>query len=216
MKSSFPKKSSFKSLSVFIVAITLTNCAAPKQSSFSFFKSGEILPIDKTSDLPQGSYIRLRLKSNDVKYGEYMGIKKLPFDNYQEKYDGFKKDLKLKVVLPAIRETVNLKLANNSEQFAEFLGFDFRTIDVRFLDEPETNTLPMGSLITMINQNGYTIEHNVLDVLSRTGDLPYRSVMIFREKNASMSTQIGVEKINHIQYISAEKEKSLIFSSKQA
>ncbi|KAA3615392.1 MAG: hypothetical protein DWQ05_13635 [Calditrichaeota bacterium] len=207
MKADISRKPIQTSLLLLLSFFTLNSCASQLIRQKPLYETGTILSLRKTINLPVGSKIRIRLKNGEVKYGKYLGFQKLTFVDYQDKYEDGKKGVKRKVILPEMNETISLRLHDNSERFAEFLGFDFKTVHIRYLDEPETIILPVGNLENITNKNGYRIEKPILDVLSRIGDIPYSSMLIFREKNASMAAQIGIEKIVHVQYIDRETSR---------
>ncbi len=200
-RTEFFRKKLTAAVNLLITVLLLNACTARLQQRKPLYDNGKILSLNETIALPKGSKIRIRFKDGSVKWGRYLGYRKLPYQDYLERYNNGKKEVGKKIVLPAIHETINVKMIDDSDYFAEFLGFDLKTMRIRILDEPEEMNLPVKRINNITDVNGYQIEKRVLQVLTRFGEIPYASILIFREKNKPMAMHIGIEKIVHVQYI---------------
>lgn len=194
-----------RSSSLFIVFIITTlvlgACSPHFRKRPELYATGKILSLKETINLPKGAKIRIRFKNGTVRWGFFLGYRKMPSADYLDRYNDGKKEVQRKIVLPAIHETIRVQTKDHDDYFAEFLGFDLKTLHLRPLDEPESMMLPVNRLQSITDINGYKIENRVLEVLTRYGEIPYNSILIFREQNKSLATQIGIEKIVYVQYI---------------
>ena len=181
----------------------LTGCANTNKSfqTTNLYANRKMLTLQETSELPFGARLRIRFKKGTAKYGTFQGIEKMGVIEYQERYKDNQKLVKKKIKLPTINESVTLKFFDQPECYAEFLGFDYKTINVRMLDKKSPVAIRTSQIISMVDTDGYEIESDVLDILSRIGDIPYETILLIQENNKKEYTPIGLEQIAHIQYI---------------
>ncbi|MGD2152487.1 MAG: hypothetical protein PVG79_04415 [Gemmatimonadales bacterium] len=133
------------------------------------------------ADTPKlGAELKLRLRDGEVVTGKYLGVEPLPGEEYAERYARARERQMPRFLLPALGDTVSLRMTSGAELAAEFLGFDHeRSV---LLNAPTPIRLLTTNLREITGPGGATISGAALDSLIVNGDLPVLSALALEVK----------------------------------
>jgi len=153
-----------------------------------------------------GQKISLRLRDGDVVDGAYFGIERLPAYQYATRYAAARERQPDDVQLPALGDTVTLRMASVGELDAEFLGFDLYRVSVRSLGGTEPESLRPQEVAELRAPSGAAITGDVLALLISDGTLPFRSAVAMQMPPAIGRTGgrrlVPLDQVKHIEWTS--------------
>lgn len=187
----------------FIITYFLLNqfCAplAHSQSQPLPYRHNQLLSLKEVSELPSGVNLRVRKKTKEVNLGQFSGLKKLSVLEYEARYDTVRKYISKKIMLPVLRETVTLNFKDGKTEYAEFLGFDYNTIRIRYLDKSTPAIISRNKLHSIVDINGYSIDEYILNQLAMNGEIPFRTVLLLKMNGIEYPNVIGLDEVEAVQ-----------------
>ncbi len=128
-------------------------------------------PDAPAADTPRlGAEVKLKLRDGEVVTGKYLGVEPLPAEEYAERYARARASQTPRFQLPALGDTVGLRMTSGAELKAEFLGLDHQRSVVVNAETPLR--VLTTDLREIAGSGGDTVSGEALDSLIINGDLP--------------------------------------------
>jgi hypothetical protein len=125
--------------------------------------------------LKQGTKLKLNLRDGEVVEGKYLGVERLPADEYAQIYDDARERYELQTALPEPGDTVTLALVTGRVLEGEFLGFEGRRWVVFRRETPWR--VAAADIVEMTNGRGCSVSGETLDRLLSSGAVPTMSAL---------------------------------------
>ncbi len=148
-----------------------------------------------------GTRIIVILWSGDQVEGKFVELVNVPTEEYAASYAKCREQLKDKIVLPELEETVTVVATNGLQYSLEFLGFDYGCILTRFEVMGKTRTAreDLRLIKNIVDSRGNSIGKEEVRKLIFERKIPLLSSGTFIIKSTAGRIQIAWEDIEQIQ-----------------
>ena len=160
------------------------------------------VPISQIGELKTNDKIKLVLKNGSHIQGKYAGRAFIEVESYSEKYEKSLNQLRGRIVLPQIGDSVKFELVSrftNRYVIRKFLGFDHRRILVQHNHNDGTSWVAMENFKTMSDFKGNMLLKEAIINLIENGEVPCFSKIIVKDKQTVH--EIWIEDISQIRIL---------------
>jgi hypothetical protein len=146
--------------------------------------------------IKMGTEISMYMQDNFLTIGEFIGVERLPADEYAKRYSEFWGSLILDFNMPKLHDTIAITLISNEIIKGNFVGFDYRFVarkdelasekacDYYTLLTSQggvTTKVDLNQIAEVEDQNGYGFKGTGLMELAATMDFPIISAIAYKE-----------------------------------
>ena len=165
-----------------------------------------ILPISQIGELKTNAKIELVHKNGSHINGKYAGRAFIELESYSEKYEKSLNQLRGRIVLPQIGDSVKIELVHqfsNKYVIRKFIGFDHRRILVQHNDG--TGLVAIENFKTMSDFKGNMLLKEAIINLIENGEVPCFSMILVKDKQTVH--EILTEDISQIRILPYKRKK---------
>jgi hypothetical protein len=142
----------------------------------------KIVPGWEVQTIKPGNKIMLILKDGSGLEGKFLGLDRVPEQEYAEAYSRIRQQKPEGVLLPEIGENITITDTLGKEWAYQFLGYDFRHIVLRPQGETESIRMSLNLMSRIVDNQGNIIEGETIRKLFSENRLPLLSAISIRQE----------------------------------
>ena len=148
-----------------------------------------------------GTICYITLRNEELLIGKFIGIDRVPEDEYAENYAKSRKQNRDVVFLPALGDSIILKLTTEKNLKCNLLGFDFNYVAVQLNARTEPIRVNLGIITTIMDSDGNLIEGETVRNLISEGRIPLMSAIVIQNlfQNENDSTRVTMDEVSQIE-----------------
>ena len=148
-----------------------------------------------------GTICYITLRNEERLIGKFIGIDRVPEDEYAENYAKSRKQNRDVVFLPALGDSIILKLTPEKQLKGNLLGFDFNYVAVQLNGGTEPGLVDLRSITTIMDSDGNLIEGKTIRNLISEGRIPLMSAIVIQNlfQNENDSTRVTMDEVSQIE-----------------
>jgi len=142
-------------------------------------------------------------------HGLYDGITLVSAPAYARRYAGCQQRLQPEVALPALGDSIAVKLTSGTQLERRFSGFDLREVLVTAEGKTAPSRLPLKAVASITDRRGNVIDADKLDSLLLRGEIP--AVSAIAVKTATGRTSIPADQVQQLEVRNTKQGKLIGF-----
>jgi hypothetical protein len=170
----------------------------------------------KIKAVKPGKRIKVILNNGEEVVGKYMGIQRIPEEEYAKRYDSFREEQRSKIPIPKLNDKITVTQKSGNQRRCQLLGFDYHYLPAKLNREKDTTSV-LSSHIASVRLSGDTtvslvylrhvdkifssdsnvIEGEALRRSASAGEIPFMSAITIQQQTGIIS--VAMDRVHEIQ-----------------
>ena len=155
------------------------------------------IPGRSVETVKPGTQIEIVLKDGSQLSGKYLGLERYPEKEYVEKYQKSQENLRERIPLPAVGDSIAITTISRKPFKCAFLGFDFRYLWMRMTNRNESDAVILRDLTSIEDNQGNILTGETVRDLINKGEIPLLSAIVIQ--NEAGKTLVAMDEVDQIQ-----------------